>query len=234
MNDNAAPGAPSGPLFAAIQQRLREAKEPHVSWHDVLNSHASKRPEEALGGPLCASVKACKEFGRFGSMHTCRIVLPNSYALGDGKVVEAEATAPDKRTAEEDAGCAVFARLCADRDGLPNVIFRPAHWNVPPEALIADIGRVLDPLRTSQPLAVRQRAAASGAGVAEGLQNVPEANLHRATDLIHLCLRAHDGSVDPTKINHHKIAQVAGRQERVHALSAPGRASNNGEFEAVH
>ena len=93
---------------------------------------------------MCASVKACKQFGRSGSMHSCRIVLPNSYAPDDGKVIEAEATAPEKHTAEENAGCAAFALLCADRDGLPNVVFRPAHWKVPIETLVQDIGRIVD------------------------------------------------------------------------------------------
>ena len=160
----AAAGAPSD-IEIAIQQLLREAKEPHISWHIVLNNHASQRPKQ-YGGPLCASVKACKQFGRIGSMHSCRIVLPNSYAPGDGKVVQAEASAQDKHTAEEDVGCVAFARLCADTDGLHNVIFRPAHWNVPTEALKNHIRGILELWRRSSLWGdgfVHQRAAASGA-----------------------------------------------------------------------
>ena len=150
-------------------------------------------------------------------MHTCRIVLPNSYAPGDGIVVQAEATAPDAKKAEEDAGCAAFALLCADKDGLPNVIFRPAHWNVPIEALVNDIGRIVDSQATFQPLAVHQRAPASFAGE---LQDVPEANLQRAAELIRQCLWAHDGSFAPSKINHKKFVQVAGEQEKAYAQLA--------------
>ena len=150
-------------------------------------------------------------------MHSCRIVLPNSYAPGDGKVVVAEATAPDAEQAEEDAGCAAFALLCADKDGLSNVVFRPAHWKVPIETLVEDIGRIVDSHVTFQPLAVHQRAPASFAGE---LQNVPEADLHRAADLIRVLLEAHDGSFAPSKIDHKKFVQVAGQQEKAYAQLA--------------
>ena len=211
---DAAADAPSySALELAIQKRLREVKEPHITWHIVLNNHASKRPKK-YGGPLCASVTACKAFTRVGEAHSCRIVLPNSYAPDDGKVVDVEATAPDKATAEADAGCAAFARLCADKDGLPNVIFRPKHWNVSIDTLINDIGNMVDASVTFQPLAVHQRrTAASGAMVEGTLENVPEADKQRAEELVRLCLRSHDGSFAPNKIDHKKFAQVAGRQE---------------------
>ena len=135
-----------------VMVELRDAKQPHISWHSVLNNHASHRPI-ARGGPLCASLKACKEFGTFGSMHSCRITLPNSYAPGDGKMVEVESIAPDRRAAAEDAACAAFAVLCADRDGLHHVIFRRAHWQVPKEVLINTIARIVaDPSAMFQPL----------------------------------------------------------------------------------
>ena len=210
----ATPGASSGLLQRVIprviEQHLRKARQPHISWHTVLHDHATQRPK-AYGGPLCASIKACKKWTQVGSMHSCRIVLPNSYAPDDGKVVEAEASAPDKHTAGEDAACAAFALLCADKDGLPNVIFRHAHWNAPTEALIREIGRIVDPSATFEPHAVRQRAAASGAMV---VYRIPEANLQRAADLIRLCLRAHDGSSAPSKVDHKTFVQVAGRQEK--------------------
>ena len=77
-----------------------------------------------------------------------------------------------------------------------------------------------DPSATYQPLAVNQSAAASGAMVAGELQNVPEANLERAADLIRLCLRTHGGSFAPSAIDHKKIAQAAGPQEEVYAQLA--------------
>ena len=110
----AAAGAPDRVQLAAIQQRLRDAKEPDISWHIVLDSHARPHPIEQL----CSSLTACKQFERLGSAHRCRLVLPNSYAHDDGKVVGADAVALDKHTADERVCCAVFALLCADLDGL--------------------------------------------------------------------------------------------------------------------
>jgi hypothetical protein len=136
----AAGAAPSGFVLLAIQRRLRAAKETHISWHDVLESHAC--PPEMFGNRLCASLTACKKFDLFGSMHRCRLVLPNSYVLDDGKVVEAEEISPDKQTADEDACFTVFALLCADPDGLAHVVFRPGHWNLPRNYLIDNISRI--------------------------------------------------------------------------------------------
>ena len=151
--------------------RLREAKRANISWHTILNNHASTRPN-CLGGPLCRPLAVLKEFesSNHGSEHVCRLVLPNSYARGDGLGVSATAQAPTKHEAGEEVCFFVFATMCADRDGLPNVLFRPAHWNVPIEDLLDDIRNMVDPEpRPWQPLAVNRRAAASGAMVAAEL-----------------------------------------------------------------
>ena len=155
--------------------------------------------------------------------HLCRIVLPNSYAPGDGRAVAAAARAPTKGEADEEACLAVFAFLRADRAGLPHVLLRPAHWNVSIEALLEDIGRIAEPRLRYQPLAVNQRAAASGAMAAGGLQNVPEANLERAADAIRLCLRAHGGEFAPSMIEHTKIVATGVPQEKIHGWSARGQ-----------
>ena len=78
----------------------------------------------------------------------------------------------------------------------------------------------MDSSATYKPLAVHERAAASGAMVAGELQNVPEANLQRAAELIRLCLRAHDGSFATSKIDHKMFVQVAGQQEKAYAQLA--------------
>ena len=136
-----------------VQQVLRQAKLPHVSWHTILSNH------------VCHSVNACKAFQRFREqhheVHHCRLVLPNSYAPDDGIVVSAEAAAPTKHEASEYACMAVFVLLCADRGGgRSSVLFCPAHWNVPIEALLDDIRRIVDPHAKYQPLAVNQRLLA--------------------------------------------------------------------------
>ena len=72
-----APSATSGALdgiqhaIPQIQERLKLAKLDHMKWHTILNNHASTRPK-ALGGKLCESVTACKQFDRVGTMHRCR------------------------------------------------------------------------------------------------------------------------------------------------------------------
>ena len=179
-----------------VQDVLRRAKRTHVKWHTILNHHAASRRSEVHGGKLCHSVNACKDFCRFGSMHMCRLVLPNSYAPGDGIVTSEEAVALTRSEASEDVCMAVFVvLLCADRDGRPNVLFRPAHWNVPIEVLLHDLRRIVDPWATYQPLAVSQRAAASSVA-----DLIPGANLERAAEFIRACLRAHGGSFDPCQI----------------------------------
>ena len=122
----------------------------------------------------------------------------------------------DRDKAEEKAGCAAFTfLLCSDKDGLPHVVFRPAHWKVPIADLVNDIGRLVDRSATFQPLPVHQRAAASGAKVEGGLENVPEDQKERAAELIRVCLRAHGGWFNPSRIDHKKVVQVAGKQETV-------------------
>ena len=94
-----------------------------------------------------------------------------------------------------------IAKLCSDGGGLPNVIFRPLHLNAPRETLVKDIGRMVDPSATFQPLAVHRRAVS--AYPLAVLQNVPEANqLLRAAELMRLCLRAHGCPFNPGKIDH--------------------------------
>ena len=48
------------------------------------------------------------------------------------------------------------------------------------------------------------------------LRNVSAADWERVADLIRLCLRAHDGSVDPSNIDHRKIVREGGRQAKVY------------------
>ena len=70
-------------------------KEHHVattSWHHVLNNMTSTRPN-AHGGKVVHSLTDHKQFEAQGAssatpMIRCTIRLPNSFAAGDGKVLE--------------------------------------------------------------------------------------------------------------------------------------------------
>ena len=143
-----------------------------------------------------------------GTAHICHLRLPNSYAPDDGLVVETNASAPDKAEAAEDACLAAIAFLCANRDGLRNVLLRPAHWKKPIQELIDDIGRIVDSAATYEPLAVHNR---HGSGFTGELADVSEPDLERAAELVHLCLRTHNGSFAPSSISHKQIAAEAGQ-----------------------
>jgi hypothetical protein len=157
-------------------------------------------------------------------MHRCLLTLPNSYAADDGKEVCAAGFADNKKEADENACCAVFAILCSDlRGGLPQVILRSSHYNVSPQELVDDIVGIINgdgpgsgPSATVPPLA--EHHAASGATFAGTLQDVPEADKERAAEVIRLILQSHGGGFFPNKINHKKFEEVAGKQQvKAHA-----------------
>ena len=55
----------------------------HISWHTILNNHASTRPK-AYGGPVVRSSTNCKTFTRLGSSTwRCELDMANSFAAGD-------------------------------------------------------------------------------------------------------------------------------------------------------
>ena len=143
-----------------------------------------------------------------GTSHICHLRLPNSYAPGDGLVVETYASAPDKAEAAEDACLAAIAFLCDNRDGLRNVLLRPAHWKKPTQEFIDDIGGTVDSAATYEPLAVHNR---HGSGFTGELADVSEPDLERAAELVRLCLRTHNGSFAPSSISHKQIAAEAGQ-----------------------
>ena len=111
---DAAPGAiGAGPRHPShlLQTRLREAKRANISWHTILNNHASTRPK-CHGGPLCPSVWVCKEFETCGSEHVCRLVLPNSYAPGDGLVVPPSTKQPMMFVSTSSRPCVPTRMVC--------------------------------------------------------------------------------------------------------------------------
>ena len=101
-------------LVSAIQDYIQEHHATGIKWHHTLNNHASTRPIK-LGGPLVHSVSECKSFEELpqvsdgatqvsdGATFRCTVVLPNSFAPGDGCVLsQIEASG---------AGFVIFSRL---------------------------------------------------------------------------------------------------------------------------
>ena len=86
-----------------------------ISWHTTLNNHASTRPK-AYGGKLVDSLTERKAFEQsLGSAPVsdsatwrCRLVLPNSFVLGDGRVLQATGEGGTQYEASENER----ARLC--------------------------------------------------------------------------------------------------------------------------
>ena len=215
--DHAASGAMDWRLHE-VRRGLQEAKHAHINWHTILNNHASTRPGEH-GGKLCASVKACKEFFRVGlngHMHRCRLVLPHSYAPEDGIVTSEEAVGSTRREADENACLAVLVRLVAG--GLPYVLLRPPHWNVPIEVLYDFLRRIVDPSAAHQPLAVHQRDDVPGP--TERPTEMTLANLERAAEMVRVCLRSPGGYCNPSRMNHKLIEQTDGPQQKVYGQIA--------------
>ena len=77
-----------------------------ISWHLVLNNHASTRPQQ-LGGPIGKSVTACKDFSAPSSASAdwqCILDLPHSLANGDGRRLVVHGEGKTKEDASG-AGC---------------------------------------------------------------------------------------------------------------------------------
>ena len=94
----------------AIEAYIRK-QHTGVSWHLVLNNHASTRPK-VLGGPLVPAVTDCKtyqkiEAGSATSFWRCILQLPNSFQPNDGRRLESVGEGHTKEDASEDA-CRIF------------------------------------------------------------------------------------------------------------------------------
>ena len=62
----------------AVQAYLLEHRVDKISWHTVLNNHASTRPQ-IHGGPAVSSVKNCKEIGCARPCQ-CRVAVHPDFA----------------------------------------------------------------------------------------------------------------------------------------------------------
>ena len=130
-----------GIVMVDIELAKAFLKEHHVattSWHHVLNNTTSTRPN-AHGGKVVRSLTDHKQFEAQGAgsatpMIRCTIRLPNSFAPGDGKVLEITGLGKTQDNASEEACCgAMVSLLCAEPT---NVVLRPVHWSISTSELL--------------------------------------------------------------------------------------------------
>ena len=100
----------------AVEAYLVDHRVKGISWHTVLNNHASTRPK-MYGGPIVESIKACKQFSAPGSASAawqCSLDLPHSVARGDGRRVVVRGEGATKEDASEIACLHAVAILISE------------------------------------------------------------------------------------------------------------------------
>ena len=160
----------------------------------------------------------------------CTVVLPNSFAPGDGRVLNATGDGGTPLAASENA-CRQAITLLLLEDPA-HVLLRPTHWTIPPQDLLDGLPRL-----AHQALPVHVRARVGEAG-SEAASLSEEEVRERVTDIIKQCLNAHGGSFDPSQIKH-KNLRLSPSDERMYSrlnkLLQPGKlrefVDGNPEFE---
>ena len=218
-------GAGPGPLLSAAQDYIQQYHMPSIPWHITLNNHASTRPK-AHGGKLVDSVKACKTFEQSlysapvsdSATWRCRLVLPNSFAPGDGRVLHATGEGGTQDEASENACRQAIAQLLlADPS---QVVLRPKHWTITPAELLEGLVGT-----QHQALPVHMPARVGDAG-AEAASLSEDQVSERVTDIIKQCLNAHGGSFDPSQIRHKNLGLSPSDERmysRLNKLLQPGQ-----------
>jgi hypothetical protein len=113
-----------------------------TNWHSILNNATSTRPK-SCGGPTITPLKGLLAFHRVGDLKArgwistdeypdaswCgTLKLPNSFEMGDGRVLEVAAVAQEKSNAHEAVCLLAFTHLLL-RDPT-SVLLRSNHWSV--------------------------------------------------------------------------------------------------------
>ena len=198
--------APSWPNFEAarvqaVEAYLLECHVQTISWHTVLNNHASTRPKEH-GGPLVTAVRKCKVYAASGADGwRCTLTLPNSFAAGDGRQLVATGESATKVQASELACLRAVALLVTENPG--QVLFRDAHWKVPADEVKANLPGLAaaDPASGGHALPVHTPARLQGAG---SEADAPDADA-RLLELVEDILKTHGGEFDPSRISYKKL-----------------------------
>ena len=193
-------------------------------WYNTLNNHASTRPK-LYGGPVVPSVRACRSFSQNtaapdGADMLCILDMPNSYASGDGRRLQAQGSGNNENEASENACRQAVAKLLLMEPA--EVVLRPAHWKISPDELLAGLPGA-DTVHQALPVHVPARTSASG----EDAATLSQAEIDdRVAEILRQCLRAHGGSFDPSKISHRALGlgpQDERMYSRLNKLLAPNQ-----------
>ena len=201
----------------AVEAYLQERHK--GTWHITLHNHAPTRPK-VYGGPLVTAVTKCKTFTRLDDTWLCSVHLPNSFQPGDGLELTTEGQGKTKDEASENACRKAMAHLLM-RDP-SKVILRPAHWAISPQQLLVGMPRA-GTMDQALPIHVPARHREAGSDAAT---LTPAERDDRVAELVRECLRAHGGTVDPSRISHRALG-LGPADARVYArlnkLLGPGQ-----------
>ena len=131
----------------AMMDMIGRHRQSHISWHVILNNHASTRPT-GLGGPLCKSVKACRTFKVIQGRIMCTLRIPNSFRKDDGIVLETTVSGDTQADAVNKVCQTAVAMLLCSEPG--QVVLRAKHWNVSPQDLRVKVNEIRHPAGNEQ------------------------------------------------------------------------------------
>jgi hypothetical protein len=178
---------------AAMEEYISSHHVDTITWHTTLNNTTSKRPK-IYGGSVVPATTKCKTFERVATGSRCRLTLPNSFAPGDGLVLDAVGVGSSQNQASQNACRRALAMLlCANPR---QVVLRPCHWAISIDDLMAAL-----PGGGHQALPVHVRNGDAEAGQ-EGDLLGPDRTHARVERILREALIKHNGTFDPSYISH--------------------------------
>ena len=183
----------------------------------MLNTTTSTRPQ-SLGRPVVRSIEECKRYESVGAgfatpPEKCTLQLPNSFASGDGKALEAVGIGTTQQEASEDACLGAMVKLLLSEP--QHVLLRPTHWKMKPADPLAELCRL-----TGQQAAgsVHQPLAVPAAYRTERESDSAEKKATIAEGIVRRCLETHGGAFDPSRISRRKYGLQEGETPPWHVL----------------
>ena len=192
-----------------VEAYLQQHRLRHITWHTVLNNHASTRPK-VHGGFIVPSITDCKTYsapGPASAVWECTLDVPHSFARGDGLRVQTNGQGASKDEASEVACLRAVAHLISARPS--QFLLRPKHWAVSPEDLLAHLPGA-DAGHQALPVHIPARLRDAGDEA-----TTPDADA-RMVALVRWCLDAHGGEFDPSSISS-KLMGLTPGEERVYS-----------------